>query len=213
MKIYLAGPIFTYGDLLRNTEWAAKIRAAFPGVDLYSPVENTDINGVEGKKKFAGSQLIANGDNIRLDQTDVLIACIDGDVLPSGTCAEIGKFHEKIARGDNKLIIGICTDNRQCFLTHSEAKDEGGRSSLGEQQYSYQNLYVTGLIKQGGILTSNIDDVIQALHVWAWSKSIRMVQSQYENNWQVSFQDIKPTIEYISLEEILPTVKGVDKDE
>ena len=56
MKIYLAGPIFTYGDLLRNTEWAAKIRAAIRGVDLYSPVENTDINGVEGKKKFAGSQ-------------------------------------------------------------------------------------------------------------------------------------------------------------
>ena len=52
MKIYLAGPIFTYGDLLRNTEWAQKIREALPGVDLYSPVENTDINGTEGKKKF-----------------------------------------------------------------------------------------------------------------------------------------------------------------
>jgi hypothetical protein len=44
--------------------------------------------------------------------TDVLIACIDGDVLPSGTCAEIGKFHEKVMRGDNKYIIGICTDTR-----------------------------------------------------------------------------------------------------
>ena len=108
MKIYLAGPIFTYGDLLRNTEWAAKIRATVPGVDLYSPVENTDINGVEGKKKFAGSQEIANGDNIRLNNTDILVACIDGDVLPSGTCAEIGKFHEKIERGDHKYIVGIC---------------------------------------------------------------------------------------------------------
>ena len=84
---------------------------------------------------------------MRLDSTDILIACIDGDVLPSGTCAEIGKFHEKIARGDNKYIIGVCTDTRQCFLTHSAAKDSGGASSLGEQQYSYQNLYVTGLIK------------------------------------------------------------------
>ena len=64
---YLAGPIFTYGDLLRNTEWAAKLRAAFPGIDLYSPVENTDINGVEGKKKFAGSKEIAAADNARLD--------------------------------------------------------------------------------------------------------------------------------------------------
>ena len=163
MNIYLAGPIFFYGDYLRNIEWANKIRARFPDINLYSPVENTEINGVEGKKKFAGSQEIANGDNIRLDNTDVLIACIDGDVLPSGTCAEIGKFHEKIMRGDNKMIIGICTDTRQCYNTHSDAKDAGGRASLGEQQYSYQNLYVTGLIKQAGVLVDNIDDVIKIL--------------------------------------------------
>lgn len=167
MKIYLAGPIFTYGDLLRNTEWAQKIRQALPGVDLYSPVENTDINGVEGKKKFAGSREIAKADNDRLNNTDVLVACIDGDVLPSGTCAEIGKFHEKIERGDNKRIIGICTDNRQCFLTSSPAKDAGGASALGEQQYSYQNLYVTGLIKQYGNLVYTIDEVVEILKSYA----------------------------------------------
>lgn len=160
MKIYLAGSIFYYGDLLRNTEWAAKIRAAIPNVDLYSPIENTEINGVEGKKKFAGSQEVANGDNARLDNTDILVACIDGDVIPSGTSAEIGVMREKIRRGDHKYIIGICTDNRQMYLTHSEEKNKGGAASLGEQQYSYQNIYVTGLIKQSGILVSNIDDAI-----------------------------------------------------
>ena len=170
MKIYLAGPIFTYGDLLRNIEWAEKIRQAVPGVDLYNPLENTDINGVEGKKKFAGSREIAQADNLRLDKTDVLIACIDGDVLPSGTCAEIGKFHEKIARGDHKYIIGICTDNRQCYLTSSLAKDAGGASELGEQQYSYQNLYVTGLIKQYGVLVYTIDEAIYYLQKWAINK-------------------------------------------
>ena len=163
---YLAGGIFTYGDLLRNTEWAAKLRAAFPAIELYSPVENTDINGVEGKKKFAGSKEVASADNARLDYTDVLIACIDGDVLPAGTCAEIGKFHEKIARGDRKYIVGICTDNRQCALTHSAAKDAGGAASLGEQQYSYQNIYVTGLIKEYGELVSNIEDAIEAVGKW-----------------------------------------------
>ena len=166
MKAYLTGGIFCYGDLLRNTEWAAKLRQTFPDMDLYSPVENTDINGVEGKKKFAGSKEIAKADNDRLNNTDILIACIDGDVLPAGTCAEIGKFHEKIARGDNKFIVGICTDNRQCALTHSEAKDAGGAASLGEQQYSYQNLYVTGLIKEVGVLVSNIDDAIDAIYRW-----------------------------------------------
>lgn len=167
MNAYLAGSIFYYGDVLRNTEWAKKIRDAIPNINLYSPIENTDINGAEGKKKFAGSQEIANGDNIRLNNTDILIACIDGDVLPSGTSAEIGKFHEKIENGAHKYIIGICTDNRQCYLTHSEAKNDGGASSLGEQQYSYQNLYVTGLIKQGGVLVSNIDDAIAALKEYA----------------------------------------------
>ena len=166
MRVYLAGPIFFYGDYLRNIEWANKIRNVFPDIDLYSPVENTEINGVEGKKKFAGSQEVANADNERLNNSDILLACIDGDVLHSGTCAEIGKFHEKIARGDDKYIIGICTDNRQCFLTHSEAKDIGGNSSLGEQQYSYQNIYVTGLIKQGGILVNTIEEVIEEMKKW-----------------------------------------------
>lgn len=163
LKAYLAGGIFFYGDYLRNIEYAKKIREAFPGIDLYSPVENTDINGEKGKKKFADSVMIADADNARLDNVDILFANIDGDVLPSGTCAEIGKMHEKIARGDKKVIVGICTDNRQCFRTHSEAKDKGGASSIGEQQYSYQNLYVTGLIKQGGTLVYSIDEAIDYL--------------------------------------------------
>lgn len=166
MRAYLAGGIFCYGDFLRNKEWAEKLRNSFPEMDLYSPVENTDINGVEGKKKFAGSKEIAKADNERLDNTDILIACIDGDVIPAGTSAEIGKFHEKIARGDHKFMVGICTDNRQCALTHSEAKDSGGAAGLGEQQYSYQNLYVTGLLKEYGVLVSNIEDAIKAIGIF-----------------------------------------------
>lgn len=156
-SIYLAGSIFYRGDALRNEEYATKIRNAISGIDLYNPLENTNINN---KKNFAGSQEIVDGDNARLDNTDVLIACIDGDVIPAGTAAEIGKFHEKIMRGDHRFLIGICTDNRQMYLTHSEEKDAGGAAALGEQQYSYQNLYVTGLIKQAGVLVSNIDDAI-----------------------------------------------------
>ena len=168
--MYLAGSIFYYADLLRNTEWSAKIRQAFPDAYLYNPLENTDINGVEGKKKFAGSKEIATADNARLNNTDVLIACLDADVLPAGTCAEVGKFHEKIERGDNKFIVGICTDTRQCYLTHSPEKDAGGAASLGEMQYSYQNLYVTGLVKDGGVLVTNIDDAIDEIRKWVAAK-------------------------------------------
>ena len=69
-------------------------------------------------------------------------------------------MREKIRRGDHKYVVGICTDNRECSRTHSEAKDMGAAASICEQQYSYQNLYVTGLSKQGGILVSNIEDAI-----------------------------------------------------
>ena len=170
MKAYLAGPIFTIGDKFRNDYFYSKIMEAFPELDLYDPLQNTDINGVEGKKKFADSQIIAAADNKRLDDSDILFACIDGDVLPAGTSAEIGKFHEKIARGDDKCLVGICTDNRQCALTHSEEKDLGGAASLGEQQYSYQNLYVTGLIKEVGALVSNIDEAIEYVFKWIINK-------------------------------------------
>ena len=182
---YLAGGIFYYGDYLRNKEWAAKLRSAFPNIDLYSPVENTDINGVEGKKKFADSKMIAAADNERLDHTDVLIACIDGDVLPAGTCAEIGKFHEKIARGEEKLIVGICTDNRQCALTHSAEKDAGGASGLGEQQYSYQNLYVTGLIKDAGVLVCDIDNAIEVIGSW-----LKFMDDDSEDQEEKTFWDV-----------------------
>lgn len=160
MNIYLAGSIFYIGDELRNRLWADKIRQSFPEANLYSPIENQDINGKLGKRKFAGSREIANGDNARLDNTDILVACIDGDVLPSGTCAEIGIMREKIRRGDHKYIIGIATDNREMSKTHSIAKDEGGASALCENQYCYQNLYVVGCIKESGILVDNIEDAI-----------------------------------------------------
>lgn len=95
-----------------------------------------------------------------MDHTDILIACIDGDVIPSGTAAEIGIMREKIRRGDHKYIVGICTDDRECSRTHSKAKDDGAAAGMCEQQYSYQNLYVIGCIKESGILVNNIDDAI-----------------------------------------------------
>ena len=163
LNIYLAGSIFYYGDVLRNTEWAAKIREALPGVDLYSPIENTLINGAEGKRRFAGSREIADGDNARLDNTDILVACIDGDIIPSGTSAEIGVMREKIRRGDHKYVVGIATDNREMSITHSAEKDNGGASEICENQYCYQNLYVVGCIKESGIMVNNIEDAITFL--------------------------------------------------
>ncbi len=168
MKAYLAGSIFYLGDKFRNEYFSKKLREAFPNIDLYNPLENTAIND---KTKFADARAIADGDNERLDKSDILIACIDGDVLPSGTCSEIGKFHEKIARGDVKLLVGICTDTRQQYLTHSAAKD-ATYTEPGECQYCYENLYVTGLIKQGGELVTNIEDAIKVISSWLEKQNV-----------------------------------------
>lgn len=164
MYVYLAGSIFYEGDKLRNRLWAERIRAAIPGIELYSPIENTEIND---KTKCADSIAIANGDNARLDRTDVLIACIDGDVIPSGTSAEIGKFHEKIVGNAYatrpKFILGIGTDSREMCSTNNGEKIKAGCSGLFENQFSYQNLYTIGLIKQGGALVRTIDEAIKFL--------------------------------------------------
>ena len=162
MKAYLAGSIFYLGDKFRNEYFCSKLREAFPDLDVYNPLENTEIND---KTKFADARAIADGDNKRLNDSDILIACIDGDVLPSGTCSEIGKFHEKIERGDHKLLVGICTDTRQQYLTHSATKD-ATYTEPGECQYCYENLYVTGLIKQAGVLVTRIEDAIDAIYNW-----------------------------------------------
>lgn len=160
MNIYLAGSIFYIGDKFRNDYFEHCLRKAFPTANIYNPLNNTAINGIEGKKKFAGSKEIETADNERLDNTDILVACIDGDVLPSGTCTEIGVFREKIRRGDNKYIVGITTDNRSMYKTFSEEKVNGGKASLGEQQWNYTNLYTVGCIKSGGVLVDNIEDAI-----------------------------------------------------
>lgn len=180
MKAYLAGSIFYLGDKFRNEYFSQKLREAFPDLDLYNPLENTAIND---KTKFADARAIADGDNERLNNSDILIACIDGDVLPSGTCSEIGKFHEKIARGDHKLLVGICTDTRQQYLTHSAEKDST-YNEPGECQYCYENLYVTGLIKQAGTLVTNIEDAIKAISIWLDQKDIKAFINDYHTFWE-----------------------------
>ena len=55
MNVYLAGGIFFYADLLRNTEWSAKIREAFPGAYLYNPLEIQILKG-----SSSSTQLLCN---------------------------------------------------------------------------------------------------------------------------------------------------------
>lgn len=89
-------------------------------------------------------------------------------------------MREKIRRGDHKYVVGICTDNRECSRTHSKEKDDGAAAGICEQQYSYQNLYVVGCIKESGVLVSNIDDAIDFMRKVAPEYQQEFIEEEVE---------------------------------
>ena len=93
IQVYLAGSMFCEADRLYNALLAQKIRERVGDkIDLYVPQENLSIND---KTKCANSHDIFWGDYNRLQNTDIFIARIDGDIPPSGTSAEIGIMSQR----------------------------------------------------------------------------------------------------------------------
>lgn len=101
IKIYLAGSMFCEADRMYNAYLAQKIRERVGDlIDLYVPQENMAIND---KTKCANSHDIFWGDYNRLQNCDIFIARIDGDIPPSGTSAEIGIMSQRRQDYDNKF--------------------------------------------------------------------------------------------------------------
>ena len=104
IQVYLAGSMFCEADRMYNAYLAEKIRERLDGlIDLYVPQENDSIND---KTKCANSHDIFWGDYNRLQNCDIFIARIDGDIPPSGTSAEIGIMSQRRQdweRGLNKF--------------------------------------------------------------------------------------------------------------
>ena len=93
IQIYLAGSMFCEADRMYNALLAEKIRERIGKyIDLYVPQENLSIND---KTKCANSHDIFWGDYNRLQNCDIFIARIDGDIPPSGTSAEIGIMSQR----------------------------------------------------------------------------------------------------------------------
>lgn len=93
IQVYLAGSMFCEADRMYNTLLATRIRERIGKyIDLYVPQENLSIND---KTKCANSHDIFWGDYNRLQNTDIFIARIDGDIPPSGTSAEIGIMSQR----------------------------------------------------------------------------------------------------------------------
>lgn len=101
IQVYLAGSMFCEADRMYNALLAQKIRERVgEHIDLYVPQENLSIND---KTKCANSHDIFWGDYNRLQETDIFIARIDGDIPPSGTSAEVGIMSQRRQDWDRGL--------------------------------------------------------------------------------------------------------------
>ena len=190
INVYLAGSMFCEADRMYNAYLAERIRERVGDkIDLYVPQENQSIND---KTKCADSYDIFWGDYNRLQNCDIFIARIDGDIPPSGTSAEIGIMSQRrqdwetqleylLAVDDDKsdveyiknlyisnkghapIILGLCTDSRNPKRTYLDAKNELMRTADYESQYCYFNLFTVGCIKVNGNLTTSVEELVNAL--------------------------------------------------
>ncbi len=119
MKLYLAGPIFSEAD----QNW---LRALKEKIELYCREKRLGLQVVwpyELMDSETAQRLgpMAKGEIFRLckghlEDTDVLIACLDGSQVDDGTAWEIGYYFAR-KPGNRHRILGIRTDFRRAGET------------------------------------------------------------------------------------------------
>lgn len=157
VKIYFGAPLFSVGEQLFNEQVVKELREEFGDeVEIYLPQENEAINDKSG---YADSKMIALADTEYLDESDILIAVLDGAVIDPGLASEIG-----YAYATGKNIIGLYTDVRQGTYGNQlkiEALDQ-----LAESQFSYINLYTVGLVKLNGLVVPTLSELKKELRTY-----------------------------------------------
>ena len=153
MKIYFASPLFSQMELMYNEYLVRKIREAIPGVAIYLPQEQLEIND---KNAYADSVVIAQVDTKHLLESDVLVAVIDGINIDAGVASEIG-----VAYQAGIPVVGLFTDSRQQGASNTKKLE--ALNHIGESQFAYVNLYTVGLIKLNGVLVNHEDELMKAL--------------------------------------------------
>lgn len=153
-QIYFASPLFSNMELRYNAWVVEQIRAEYPKLNVYLPQEQGDIND---KSQYASSLMIAKADTDALLQSQVLIAVLDGLIIDPGVASEIG-----VAFQAGIPIIGLYTDSRQQGADVPEKI--AALNDIAESQFSYVNLYTTGLIKCNGEIVNNEASLIQTIN-------------------------------------------------
>ena len=146
MRVYLAGPLFTPYERGFIADVAARIRAA--GIEVFVPHEQDFGEAITSEAVFAK-------DGTGLFPANAVVALLDGSMVDDGTACEIGIFYG-MRRDDpsKKGVIGLLTDSR---FVGSHGRTVEGRGV---------NLFVLGCIESMGLVTSSVDEVVEALVRW-----------------------------------------------
>lgn len=160
VKIYFGAPLFSHTEQKYNKELTLVIRHILGDkVEVYLPQENESINDKSG---YANSTMIYDGDNHWLDESDVLIALLDGVAMDAGLATEIGRFaHIAENSSTPKYILGLYSDSRQGTFGNQQKID--ALEEVAESQFSYLNLYTVGAIKKNGMVYNNTKDLVNDL--------------------------------------------------
>lgn len=162
LKIYFASPLFNQMEKSFNemvvSELEIELAYASAKVEFYLPQRNMAIND---KNAFADSLAIAKGDNEELLSSDVLVAVLDGVTIDAGVASEIG-----IAWAKGMHIIGLYTDSRR-LGTDNQLKINALQNSIAENQFHYLNLYTVGLVKDSGMIVTNVEDLFHQINFLA----------------------------------------------
>lgn len=103
MIIYLAGPLFSIAEQEFNTRLAMELSNICPNLQIILPQERAKSLFLQEN----GLALVFQDCLEMIDQSDVIVAILDGADADSGTCVELG-----YAYASKKNIVGIRTDPR-----------------------------------------------------------------------------------------------------
>ncbi|AYW45116.1 nucleoside 2-deoxyribosyltransferase [Tetragenococcus koreensis] len=153
MKVYFAAPMFAKSDLIYNSYLVEKIREKYPELIIYMPQENGAIND---KTAFADSKMIALADTEKVEESQLMIALLDGITIDNGVASEIG-----VAYAHRIPVLGLYTDSRQQGADNQQKLD--ALSTVAENQFHYLNLYTAGLVKLNGQIYSSEEDLLNGV--------------------------------------------------
>lgn len=108
MKVYFAGPLFTWGEREQNKQIVTALRKLGYAVFLPQETEQRDMS----------ARSVFNSDVTGMDWADVIVACIDGPDPDSGTSFELGYM---FAKGKRSVLFrsdfrSACAEGLGCMV-------------------------------------------------------------------------------------------------